>query len=108
MSGRNRGRANPNQDADEERRLWKEIKDKAKDVDGMVVSLTVQGFFVPIDPLGLSCRFLRTQGCRAGELLATALNYLPPASLILIVVITLCDNPSTLTLHVHLIWNKPL
>lgn len=38
MSGRSRGRANPNQDADEERRLWKEIKDKAKDVDDMVVS----------------------------------------------------------------------
>jgi len=37
MSARNRGRANPNQDADEERRLWKEIKDKAKDVDAMVV-----------------------------------------------------------------------
>ena len=37
MSARNRGRANPNQDADEERRLWKEIKDKAKDVDSMVV-----------------------------------------------------------------------
>ena len=37
MSARNRGRANPNQDADEERRLWKEIKDKAKDVDIMVV-----------------------------------------------------------------------
>ncbi|KAF2171993.1 hypothetical protein M409DRAFT_63509 [Zasmidium cellare ATCC 36951] len=36
MSGRSRGRANPNQDADEERRLWKEIKDKAKDVDTMV------------------------------------------------------------------------
>lgn len=38
MSGRHRGRGNPNQDADEERRLWKEIKDKAKDVDAMVVS----------------------------------------------------------------------
>lgn len=38
MSGRNRGRGNPNQDADEERRLWKEIKDKSKEVDGMVVS----------------------------------------------------------------------
>lgn len=37
MSARNRARANPNQDADEERRLWKEIKDKAKDVDVMVV-----------------------------------------------------------------------
>lgn len=36
MSARSRGRANPNQDADEERRLWKEIKDKAKDVDTMV------------------------------------------------------------------------
>ncbi|KAK3718493.1 hypothetical protein LTR37_004997 [Vermiconidia calcicola] len=36
MSGRNRGRGNPNQDADEERRLWKEIKDKSKEVDGMV------------------------------------------------------------------------
>lgn len=38
MSARGRGRANPNQDADEERRLWKEIKDKASEVDGMVVS----------------------------------------------------------------------
>ncbi len=37
MSGRNRGRGTANQDADEERRLWKEIKDKAKDVDAMVV-----------------------------------------------------------------------
>ncbi|CZT24469.1 uncharacterized protein RCC_10194 [Ramularia collo-cygni] len=36
MSGRSRGRQNPNQDADEERRLWKEVKDKAKDVDTMV------------------------------------------------------------------------
>ncbi|KAF2207901.1 hypothetical protein CERZMDRAFT_101925 [Cercospora zeae-maydis SCOH1-5] len=36
MSARSRGRGNPNQDADEERRLWKEIKDKAKDVDMMV------------------------------------------------------------------------
>lgn len=45
MSGRSRGRANPNQDADEERRLWKEIKDRAKEVDSMVVSrlpLTLQ------------------------------------------------------------------
>ena len=40
MSGRNRGRANPNQDADEERRLWKEIKERSKEVDGMVVSTT--------------------------------------------------------------------
>lgn len=39
MSARSRGRGNPNQDADEERRLWKEIKDKAKEVDGMVVSI---------------------------------------------------------------------
>jgi SAGA-associated factor 29 len=38
MSGRSRGRQNPNQDADEERRLWKEVKDKAKDVDAMIVS----------------------------------------------------------------------
>lgn len=38
MSGRSRGRQNTNQDADEERRLWKEVKDKAKDVDAMVVS----------------------------------------------------------------------
>ncbi|EME49469.1 hypothetical protein DOTSEDRAFT_68287 [Dothistroma septosporum NZE10] len=36
MSGRSRGRVNPNQDADEERRLWKEIKDRAKDIDSMV------------------------------------------------------------------------
>ncbi|WPH02572.1 Hypothetical protein R9X50_00543700 [Acrodontium crateriforme] len=36
MSARGRGRANPNQDADEERRLWKEIKDKANEVDSMV------------------------------------------------------------------------
>ena len=40
MSGRSRGRANPNQDADEERRLWKEIKDRAKEVDSMVVSVS--------------------------------------------------------------------
>lgn len=39
MAGRNRGRANPNQDADEERRLWKEIQDKAKHADGMVVCI---------------------------------------------------------------------
>lgn len=38
MSARSRGRANPNQDADEERRLWKEIKDKASEVDSMFVS----------------------------------------------------------------------
>nr|POE75579.1 saga-associated factor 29 [Quercus suber] len=36
MSARNRGRATANQDADEERRLWKEIRDKARDVDTMV------------------------------------------------------------------------
>lgn len=39
MSGRNRGRANPHQDADEERRLWKEIREKAREVDTMVVCL---------------------------------------------------------------------
>jgi SAGA-associated factor 29 len=38
MASRSRGRGNPNQDADEERRLWKEIKDKASDVDSMFVS----------------------------------------------------------------------
>lgn len=38
MSSRNRGRGNNSQDADEERRLWKEIKDKAAEVDNMVVS----------------------------------------------------------------------
>ena len=36
MSARNRPRANHNQDADEERRLWKEIKDKAHEVDAMI------------------------------------------------------------------------
>jgi SAGA-associated factor 29 len=36
MSGRSRPRANHNQDADEERRLWKEIKDKAHEVDSMI------------------------------------------------------------------------
>lgn len=36
MSSRNRPRANHNQDADEERRLWKEIKDKAQDVDDKI------------------------------------------------------------------------
>jgi SAGA-associated factor 29 len=36
MSARSRPRANHNQDADEERRLWKEIKDKAHDVDAMI------------------------------------------------------------------------
>lgn len=36
MSSRNRPRANHNQDADEERRLWKEIKDKAQEVDNMI------------------------------------------------------------------------
>lgn len=41
MAGRNRGRANPNQDADEERRLWKEIRERAKEVDAMVVSIAM-------------------------------------------------------------------
>lgn len=41
MSARNRGRGNASQDADEERRLWKEIKDKAKDVDVMVVGMRI-------------------------------------------------------------------
>lgn len=41
MSARNRQRPNHNQDADEERRLWKEIRDKAKEVDSMVVSVSV-------------------------------------------------------------------
>jgi SAGA-associated factor 29 len=36
MSARNRPRANHNQEADEERRLWKEIKDKAHEVDSMI------------------------------------------------------------------------
>ena len=45
MSARNRGRGNPNQDADEERRLWKEIKDKSKEVDDMVVRTS---HFLPI------------------------------------------------------------
>jgi SAGA-associated factor 29 len=36
MSARSRPRANHNQDADEERRLWKEIKDKAHEVDSMI------------------------------------------------------------------------
>ncbi|GAB7366534.1 hypothetical protein MBLNU230_g8522t1 [Neophaeotheca triangularis] len=36
MSARSRPRTNHNQDTDEERRLWKEIKDKARDVDDMV------------------------------------------------------------------------
>ena len=39
MAARNRGRQNTNQDADEERRLWKEITDRAKDVDGIVVGV---------------------------------------------------------------------
>jgi len=38
MSSRNRQRPNHNQDADEERRLWNEIKANAKKIDGMVVS----------------------------------------------------------------------
>lgn len=36
MSARSRPRANHNQDADEERRLWKEIKDKSHEVDKML------------------------------------------------------------------------
>ena len=36
MSARSRPRANHNQDADEERRLWKEIKDKAHEIDKML------------------------------------------------------------------------
>lgn len=36
MSSRSRPRANHNQDADEERRLWKEIKDRGDRVDQMV------------------------------------------------------------------------
>lgn len=46
MSARSRGRQNPNQDADEERRLWKEVKDKAKDVDTMVVRTYHMSFSV--------------------------------------------------------------
>jgi len=38
MASRNRGpRVNHNQDADEERRLWGQIKADAKKVDAMVV-----------------------------------------------------------------------
>lgn len=41
MSSRNRGRANHNnQDADEERRLWAEIKTRARDVKEMTVCET--------------------------------------------------------------------
>ncbi|KAK4556966.1 hypothetical protein LTR86_005947 [Recurvomyces mirabilis] len=36
MSSRNRGRGNSSQDADEERRLWKEIQERAREVDIMV------------------------------------------------------------------------
>jgi len=48
MSSRNRGRGNNNQDTDEERRLWKEIKDKAAEVDTMVVSYIIPAsFYLP-------------------------------------------------------------
>lgn len=45
MASRSRGAArsapnHANQDADEERRLWKEIRDKSASVDEMVVSLS--------------------------------------------------------------------
>ncbi|EMC99402.1 hypothetical protein BAUCODRAFT_120662 [Baudoinia panamericana UAMH 10762] len=36
MTSRGRSRGTSNQDADEERRLWKEIKDKARELDAMV------------------------------------------------------------------------
>jgi len=40
MASRNRGpRANHNQDADEERRLWGQIKADAKKIDAMVVCI---------------------------------------------------------------------
>lgn len=39
MSSRSRVRPNHNQDADEERRLWNEIRANAKKIDGMVVSV---------------------------------------------------------------------
>ncbi len=41
MSSRNRARGASNQDADEERRLWKEILDRSREVDVMVVSAGV-------------------------------------------------------------------
>lgn len=38
MSSRNRPRTHHNQDADEERRLWSQIKADGKRIDAMVVS----------------------------------------------------------------------
>lgn len=41
MSARNRGRGTSNQDADEERRLWKELAERGKEIDIIVVSPAV-------------------------------------------------------------------
>jgi hypothetical protein len=46
MSGRNRGRQNTNQDAnDEERKLWKEIKSQAATIDEKVVCVLLSQVF---------------------------------------------------------------
>ena len=46
MSGRNRGRQNTNQDAnDEERKLWKEIKSQAATIDEKVVCVIFSQVF---------------------------------------------------------------
>lgn len=46
MSARNRSRAQLSQDADEERRLFKEIEEKAKVLDSLTVSIYVAETFV--------------------------------------------------------------
>ena len=46
MSGRNRGRQNTNQDAnDEERKLWKEIRSQAATIDEKVVCVLLSQVF---------------------------------------------------------------
>lgn len=42
MSGRNRGRQHTNQDADEERKMWKDIKSQAAVVDEKVVRVLIE------------------------------------------------------------------
>ncbi|KAK5116969.1 hypothetical protein LTR62_006690 [Meristemomyces frigidus] len=43
MSSRNRGRGNSSQEADEERRLWKEIQERAREVDAQVARSNAVG-----------------------------------------------------------------
>lgn len=69
MSARHRPRNNHNQDADEERRLWNQIKADAKKIDGMVARSSAIGTeIVEVE---------EQQAALVGELTALAILAIP-------------------------------